>query len=156
MTDSLTLSLKAFDELRKQELYELLRLRQRVFVLEQHCPYVDADNKDQAAWHLLGRDASSQHLLAYARLLPAGLAYPGYASIGRVVTAPEARGKGLGRAIMNESLKACRRLFGRTPIKIMAQEYLLDFYREYGFIPASEPYLEDDILHLDMVREWHA
>jgi len=155
MADSLTFSLQTFDELSKQELYAILRLRQRVFVLEQNCPYVDADDKDQAAWHLPGHDPSGRLLLAYARLLPAGLAYPGYASIGRVVTAPEARGEGLGRAVMEESLTACRQLFGRTPIKIMAQEYLLDFYQAYGFTPASEPYLEDNILHLDMIRHWN-
>lgn len=155
MPAPLTFSLKVFDQLSTVELYEILRLRQRVFVLEQDCPYVDADRKDQHAWHLMGRDAD-QRLVAYARILPEGAAYPGFVSIGRVVTAPEVRGRGLGRIIMDESLKRCYRLFGPLPIKIMAQQYLLDFYRDYGFEPASEPYLEDDIWHLDMIKSWNS
>ncbi len=151
MPVSLSFSLLPFEELDSPTLYEVLRLRQRVFVLEQQCPYVDADNLDQVAWHLMGRQAGGE-LSAYTRLLPEGAAYEGYVSIGRIVTAPEVRGQGHGRALMDESLKACRRLFGDAPIKIMAQQYLLAFYEAYGFRAVSAPFLEDGIYHVDMVK----
>lgn len=141
-----------FGELSPAELYELLALRQRVFVVEQRCAYLDADGWDAAAWHLAGRDAE-QRLIAYARLFGPGVRYPGAAAIGRVASAPEVRGRGVGRALMAESLRRVEERWGRaTPVKLQAQSYLLRFYRELGFEPVSEEYDEDGIPHLDMVR----
>ncbi len=142
-----------FAQLSLQQLYELLALRQEVFVVEQDCPYLDADGKDEPAHHLLGYNTQGQ-LIAYARLLPPGISYPEYASIGRVITAMPARRTGAGKALMRESLQWCRQLYGAVPVKISAQVYLLKFYRSFGFQEVGEEYLEDDIPHIAMVREW--
>lgn len=141
---------QSFEQLSVYELYEILALRQEVFVVEQNCPYLDCDGKDLRSWHLAGRDADGR-LLAYTRLLPEGLAYAGYTSIGRVVSAPAARGTGAGRALMTESIAWSRRLFGPLPIKIGAQSYLLRFYESFGFVSTGEEYLEDGIPHTKMV-----
>ncbi len=139
-----------FDALSPHELYEIMALRQEVFVVEQNCPYLDADGKDLQSWHLMGRNAAGA-LLAYTRLLPEGVSYPGYTSIGRVVSSPAARGTGAGKLIMQRSIDLCRHLFGPLPIKIGAQSYLLKFYESLGFISTGEEYLEDGIPHTKMV-----
>ncbi len=143
-------SCKSFDELTVHELYEIMALRQEVFVIEQNCAYQDADGKDQPSHHLQCRDAAGK-LVAYTRLLPIGVAYPTYASIGRVVSSPSVRGTGIGKALISESLAAMKRLFGDAPIKIGAQTYLLQFYENQGFISTGEAYLEDGIPHTKMV-----
>lgn len=142
-----------FEALTVYALYEIMALRQEVFVVEQHCPYLDADGKDLQAWHVLGRDGQGR-LVAYARLLPAGVSYESYASIGRVVSAPAVRGTGAGRTIVAHSLALCKRLFGPVPLKISAQTYLLRFYESFGFRSIGEEYLEDGIPHTAMVLEW--
>lgn len=139
-----------FDELTNRELYEIMALRQTVFVVEQNCPYLDADGKDLSSWHLLGRNAQGV-LCVYTRLLPKGVAYDTYVSIGRVVSSPEARGTGGGRILMQESIQRCRQLFGNEPIKIGAQSYLLRFYESFGFRSTGEEYLEDGIPHTKMI-----
>ncbi len=148
---SLSWECVAFDELSPAKLYALMRLRQRVFVVEQNCPYVDADNKDQGAFHLVGTDDGV--LAAYARLLRPGVAFEDW-SIGRVITSPEARGTGAGRQLM---VRAIAEIFARhggvTPITIGAQARLEKFYASLGFITQSEVYLEDNIEHVDMRRE---
>jgi len=141
---------KSFDKLTLQELYEIMQIRQEVFVVEQNCPYLDADGRDFDAWHLMGRDAANR-LICYTRLLPKGLAYPNYVSIGRVVSAPAARGIGAGKALLEESIRHCRELFGDQPVKIGAQSYLLRFYESFGFQSTGEEYLEDGIPHTKMV-----
>lgn len=142
-----------FDELTLTQLYDAMALRQSVFVVEQNCPYLDADGKDVSSWHVLGYDDNSGRLVAYTRLLPKGLTYVDYASIGRVLTAPSVRGQGTGRRLMLESLRQAKRLFGEVPIKISAQSYLIQFYRELGFVPVGEEYLEDGIPHMGMLLE---
>ncbi|MCB0633279.1 MAG: GNAT family N-acetyltransferase [Saprospiraceae bacterium] len=139
-----------FYELELDQLYELMALRQAVFVVEQNCPYLDADGKDQASWHLLGY----QHnvLVAYTRLIPVGLSYAEYASIGRVITSALVRGTGIGRKLMEESLARMETLFDHPVIKISAQSYLIDFYGSLGFKPVGDPYLEDGIPHIAMIR----
>lgn len=139
-----------FDQLTPRELYAIMALRQEVFVVEQNCPYLDADGKDIEAWHLMGRDERGR-LLAYTRLLPEGVSYPGYSSIGRVVSAPVARGTGAGRLVMQRSIDLCRHLFGPLPVKIGAQTYLLRFYESLGFRSTGEEYLEDGIPHTKMI-----
>ncbi len=139
-----------FNRLSLRELYDSLALRQEVFVVEQDCPYLDADGKDEPGHHLLGY-APGGRLIAYARLLPPGISYPEYASIGRVVTSPSARRTGAGKALMRESMAWCARLHGTVPIKISAQVYLTRFYEAFGFQKVGEEYLEDDIPHVGMV-----
>ncbi len=126
-------------------------LRQRVFVVEQDCAYLDADDRDQGALHCLGHSPDGTELLAYARLLPRGVAYPDYHSIGRVITAPEARGTGVGRPLMRACIQGVRKQFGEGPIKISAQAHLQGFYGSLGFEPVGEGYLEDGIPHWGMV-----
>ncbi|MBZ5857380.1 GNAT family N-acetyltransferase [Flavihumibacter profundi] len=140
--------LKSFEHLTVHELYQLLRLRSEVFVVEQNCVFLDMDNKDQDCWHLLGWKG---HLLAAStRLVPPGIAYDEM-SIGRVVSSPQVRGEGIGRALMEESITACYKLFGNNPIRIGAQLYLEKFYSSLGFKAAGEIYLEDGIKHVEML-----
>ena len=138
-----------FAELTVDELYEILTLRQRVFVVEQTCPYLDCDGKDHQALHLLGRDDEG-HLVAYARLLPPGASFDEL-SIGRVVTAPEVRRTGAGRELMREAIARTRAAFGPGPLRIGAQRYLERFYGELGFRVAGAPYDEDGIPHIEML-----
>ena len=152
MDTKLRYDCKPFSALTLEELYTLLALRQEVFIVEQNCPYLDADGKDAQSWHLLGWDADGR-LAAYARIIPPGVSYPQYPSIGRVVTAPFARGKGYGKEMMEQSLEALYRLFGRCPVKLSAQTYLLRFYESLGFQSTGEEYLEDDIPHTAMLRK---
>ena len=126
-----------------------MALRQEVFVVEQNCPYLDADGKDLHSWHLMGRDVQGK-LICYTRLLPEGLSYDGYVSIGRVVSSPAARGTGAGKILIRRSIDMCRHLFGNQPIKIGAQTYLLKFYARFGFQSTGEEYLEDGIPHTKM------
>ena len=143
--------MKIFDDLTPLELYQILQLRSLVFVVEQNCVYLDADDKDQRSTHLMISDQNGI-LLAYARLLPEGLSYNGYASIGRVVSHPEYRRFGWGRKIMEYALRECERLYPGIPIKISAQSYLLQFYQSMGFQPIGAEYLEDNIPHTAMIR----
>jgi ElaA protein len=138
-----------FDRLTTRQLYEVLALRQRVFVVEQNCPYLDADGLDPQCWHGLGR--RGEVLVASARLVPPGLKYAEPA-IGRVVSAPEARGEGLGRELMLEAIAQVKRLYPGQDIRLGAQRYLEKFYRSLGFSPVGEPYDEDGIPHIEMVR----
>lgn len=142
-------SLKQFAELSPFELYDILRLRSEVFVVEQQCIFLDMDDKDQQAHHLQGRLADE--LIVSVRILPPGLAYD-EPSIGRVVGSPRHRGLGAGKLLMEEAIKATQTLYGQQPIKIGAQQYLKKFYEELGFIQCSETYLEDDIPHIKMIR----
>lgn len=140
---------KTFSELSPEELYQLLRLRSEVFVVEQNCPYLDMDNADQQALHLLGY--TTEGLAAYTRLFAPGIK-SGMASIGRVVTAPFARGCGLGRQLMERSIAEVEAQWGEGPIWIGAQLYLQKFYESLGFIKKSDIYLEDNIPHIEMVK----
>lgn len=145
----------AFTELTLHELYEILKLRQEVFIVEQHCPYPDADGRDVHCYHLLGWEMVSGErgeLLAYLRVLPPGLVYEEVA-MGRIVTAAKMRGSGLGRALVAEGLRRVKETFGEVPIRISAQQYLKKFYEEFGFRQASEPYDEDGIPHIQMIKK---
>lgn len=140
---------KKFDDLTTAELYCILNLRSKVFVVEQHCVYLDTDGRDSAAFHFCGW--LENKLVAYCRLLPPGVAYPQLASIGRVVTDPAFRKDGLGKIMMTKAIVKTYDLFGVTRIKIGAQQYLTRFYENLGFRVSSEPYLEDGIPHLEML-----
>lgn len=137
-----------FEDLSPAVLYEILKLRSEVFVVEQHCVFQDMDDKDQAAWHLTGW--YEDRLVAYTRLLPPGLTYE-EASIGRVVSSPSIRRMGFGRELMEVSIQQLWNLFGKQNIRIGAQLYLEAFYGSFGFVPQGEVYLEDDIPHIKML-----
>lgn len=139
---------KSFSELNLYELYEILALRQKVFVVEQDCPYMDADNKDYKAKHLLG--FVDNELKAYARLLPAGIQYPNEVSIGRVLTDVSCRKMGIGKALMEKAIEECQNYWQGKKITISAQAYLEDFYNKLGFVSSDNHYLEDGIPHMEM------
>ncbi len=146
---NLTHSLKAFQELNPDELYDLLKLRSEVFVVEQNCVFLDQDDKDQKCHHLLLFQEGL--LVGYSRLVPPGLSYSEMA-IGRVVTAPSARGLGFGRKLMELAIAYCHDLFGQGPIRLGAQTYAKEFYASLGFVPEGQVYDEDGIEHIEMVR----
>lgn len=155
--DDITWHCKAWSELDREELYALLRLRAEVFVVEQDCPYQDLDDKDRNGLHLwaerTGVPASEGGaVLALTRLLPAGVSYEAEVSIGRVVTSGTVRRSGIGKALMVRSLEALHAHWPGQPIRLSAQQYLERFYREFGFESVGEPYLEDGIPHIAMVR----
>lgn len=141
--------LKTFDELTPHQLYAILQLRNEVFVVEQNCVFQDADNKDQQAYHLMGW--LNDKLIAYTRLVPAGVIYE-QPSIGRVVTSPQVRRMGVGKMLMQKSVETIYQLFGKVDIKIGAQLYLKKFYESFGFIQISEVYMEDGIEHIYMLK----
>jgi ElaA protein len=143
-----TWTCKKFSELTLEELYEILRLRSEVFVVEQNCVYLDMDNKDQYCDHLMGwRD---NKLAGYARIVPAGISYV-ESAIGRIVTSPTARGLGIGRELLRESISALYRIHGKQVIRIGAQYYLKGFYESFGFLQMGNIYPEDGIEHIEMV-----
>lgn len=139
-----------FDRLSPRQVHDVLQLRQRVFIVEQSCPYLDADGLDPLCWQGLGTLADGA-LVATARLVPPGVAYEEPA-IGRVVSHPEHRKSGHGRQLMEAAIVQVRRLYPGQPIRIGAQRYLERFYSSLGFTPVGEPYLEDGIPHIHMLR----
>ncbi len=141
----------AWSALTVDELYRILVLRQRVFVVEQTCPYLDADGYDARADHLWTDDTDGVTVRACLRGFGPGVKYA-EASLGRIATAPEARGTGLGRALVVEGLACLEAAHGNVAVRIGAQRYLERFYGEVGFVTVSEPYLEDGIVHVEMVR----
>ena len=147
---TLNWTIKPYDELTLTELYELLRLRVEVFVVEQNCPFQDLDGQDDRAYHLLGYTEANE-LAAYARLFDAGLSYDEVA-IGRVAVSGAHRRRGLGQELMRQAIAYCEVLYGAQPIKIGAQQYLERFYQDFGFRQCGEGYLEDGIPHMPMVR----
>jgi ElaA protein len=140
---------KPFAELTPFQVYDALRLRSEVFVVEQNCVFLDMDNKDKQCYHVLLYQ--EEQLLACARLVPAGLSYKEM-SIGRIVTSPLVRGKGMGKVLVAQSIDACYQLFGKGPIKIGAQLYAKAFYEQFGFQQAGQVYDEDGIDHIPMIK----
>ena len=138
---------KEFNELSLDDLYAILNLRQKVFVLEQDCPYIDADYSDQDAFHLLGY--KDNDLIAYLRAFKPGIKYEG-SSLGRIVTEINSRGLGVGKKIIKEGVKFLKKEYPDNEIIISAQHRLEDFYIDLGFISRGEVYLEDDIDHIQM------
>jgi ElaA protein len=138
---------REFAELSLEQLYAIIQLRERVFVVEQSCAYIDADGADPTCKHLWAeRDGD---IVAYLRVVPAGVKFA-EVSIGRVITAKSARGTGLGRELMKRGIA----LAGgdERPIRIGAQAHLSNWYAELGFEKASDVYWEDGIAHVEMVR----
>ncbi|MEE1961567.1 GNAT family N-acetyltransferase [Allomuricauda taeanensis] len=144
------IKIKTFDGLTNTELYQVLRLRSKVFVVEQDCAYQDMDNKDQKALHVLG--LKEGQIVAYTRIFKPG-DYFGNASIGRVVVAKDQRQYGYGKMIMEASLSTIEERFPDTAIEISAQSYLIKFYTELGFERFGDEYLEDGIPHVRMLKK---
>ena len=138
---------KPFSELTPHELYAILKLRSEVFVVEQNCVFLDADDKDQVCIHVMCWQ--NELLAGYTRLVPAGVAYEEL-SIGRVVTSPKVRHAGIGKLLMNYSIRTSYELLGKSTITIGAQFYLRKFYTSLGFQQCSDIYLEDGIQHIKM------
>jgi ElaA protein len=139
-----------FEELDAREMHDILQARAAVFIVEQDCVFQDVDGVDPACWHLW---ASEQGVvLSYCRLMPPGLKFP-EASIGRVITTQPGRGRGLGRELMAQALRHAHELWPGQPLRIGAQQYLEAFYGGFGFARCSEPYDEDGIMHIEMLRQ---
>ncbi len=140
-----------FQQLDNHQLYELMKLRVDIFIVEQKCPYPELDDKDRQVEtrHLTAyRDSS---LIAYARLLPPGLSYPD-PSIGRFAVESSVRNQGIGSLLMEKSLEEIDNLWPDQSIRISAQEHLRKFYEKFGFIKVSDSYLEDGIPHVEMLK----
>lgn len=148
--ESIRWTCKHFDALTPRELYAIMQLRIDVFIMEQNAVFQDADNKDQPCHHLMG--FIGDELVVYARLVPKGVAYPNHISIGRIISAQKARGLGLGRLVVKQSIEECDRIFGPQTIKIGAQARLERFYEDFGFTTTSDVYIEDGIDHIEMTR----
>lgn len=140
---------KSFSALTTRELYAVLQLRSAVFVVEQTCIFQDMDGADESAFHLTA--TVDQQLVAYARCFPAVVKYP-EASIGRVITHSSQRGNGVGHALMQRAIDSVVAQWGRQPIRIGAQSRLAAFYQQHGFLQSGEPYIEDGIPHIEMLR----
>ena len=140
-----------FDRLTGRQVHDVLQLRERVFIVEQTCAYLDADGDDPRCWHGLGSLRDTGQLVLTARIVPPGLKYAEPA-IGRVVSAPEIRRTGLGRVLMLEAIAQTQRLYPGQGIRLSAQRYLETFYGSLGFEPYGEPYEEDGIPHIGMFR----
>ena len=145
--------IKSFIELSVTELYEILKIRQQVFVVEQACYYFDADGYDDKAIHLWAEQ--NGEILAYCRIFDAGIKYQ-EASIGRVLTNPDYRNLRLGKTLMKFALLTIEARFRAVGVRISAQDYLLRFYSEFGFNDTGKKYLEDDIPHTEMLKSSRA
>jgi len=139
---------KHFNELTTAELYAILKIRMEVFIIEQKCAYMDCDEKDFVSYHLMGYQ--HDELVAYSRLIPKGVSYEEYCSIGRVLTKASARGQEIGKELIKRSISICKELFN-CKIKIGAQSYLEKFYADFGFESTGHLYLEDEIPHMSMI-----
>ncbi len=142
------LRIKHFSQLTTTELYRIIQARIAIFVIEQTCPYQELDNKDLDAWHIWYEDADG--VAAYCRVLDKGVSYENEGSIGRVITVK--RGCGLGYKVMMEAIRVAEEKYSQTSLRISAQQYAQGFYEKCGFVRVSEPYLEDDIPHIQMLR----
>jgi len=149
MTDPVSWRVERFDELSLDRLYAILAARVAVFVVEQDCPYQDLDGLDDSGLHVSAW--SGRAVLAYARVLPPGRRFS-EPSIGRVLTMQQVRRTGLGRELMRRSIDVADRLFPQQGLRISAQHYLERFYSELGFETVSDPYPEDGIPHIEMLR----
>lgn len=137
--------LREFADLTVSQLYAMTQLRERVFVVEQTCAYLDADGADPMCKHLWAERGGA--IAAYLRIVPAGVKFT-EVSIGRVIVAATSRGTGLGRELMKRGIAEC----GGGAIRIGAQAHLSNWYRELGFVGAGDVYYEDNIAHIEMVR----
>ncbi|MGZ0879276.1 GNAT family N-acetyltransferase [Priestia megaterium] len=139
---------KKFDELSNSTLYEIMKERVSVFVVEQQCAYPEIDGKDYLCYHLFKEE--NREIMAYLRIIPVGVSSNGAASIGRVLVKQEHRGQQFAQTLLEKGLKFLREELKEKKVQIQGQEYLKEFYSSFGFKPISEVYLEDNIPHIDM------
>lgn len=142
--------IKKFNELTTKELYEILKVRAEIFVVEQNCVYQDLDSKDEVSYHLFLEE--NNQIAAYLRIIPKGISYPETA-IGRVLTKEIYRGKGLSGEIVQRAINFITDTLREQEIRISAQAYLQKFYKDLGFEPTSDIYLEDGIEHIEMLYQ---
>ena len=140
---------RRYADLTPLEIYAIFAARQAVFVVEQNAPYQDKDGKDLDAWHQVPR--SGKEVAAYLRLIAPGVSFT-EPSLGRIITTKIARGSGVGRELVARGLERMHELYPRLPVRIGAQAHLHKFYGSFGFVQASEPYDEDGIPHIEMLR----
>jgi ElaA protein len=143
----------AFDDIPRNDWYEVLLQRQQVFILEQTCLYPDIDGADPQSHHLMAwREIDGKRtLVAYLRCVPPGLKFDEM-SLGRVLTTQAARGSGIGRELLAKAIPLAEKLHPGHRFRIGAQAHLEKFYASFGFRTVTEPYDEDGIMHIDMVR----
>ena len=144
----LSWQIKNYNELSKEELYDILRIRAKIFVVEQNCPYNDLDNKDNTAKHVIGKEGNK--IIAYARIFKEGDFYKKNTSIGRILVCVEKRKKKIGNTLVEKSINFCKKNYPGKEIKISAQSHLKIFYQKLGFVYKGETYLEDGIPHCSM------
>ena len=149
--DKLKYICKNYEQLSKDELYRILAARQEVFVVEQDIAYVDSDFKDQCSVHCWVEDEGGS-VLAYLRIVEPGKKYK-EAAIGRVLTVPAARGNGIGKELMKFGVLKSEERFKSSAVRISAQYYLEKFYQNLGFNSVSEPYIEEGIKHIEMLKD---
>jgi ElaA protein len=142
--------IKSFEDLSVHELYDILRLRSEIFVVEQNCVYLDLDGKDKVALHLFGEFEGK--IVAHSRLFKTGISFEN-SSIGRVVVDANYRDRKWGHDLMREAIAGIKNHFSESKITIGAQLYLKKFYESHGFVQTSEMYLEDEIPHIEMMKE---
>ncbi|NTW88890.1 MAG: GNAT family N-acetyltransferase [Desulfobulbaceae bacterium] len=138
------------EDLTGPEVHALLAAREAVFVVEQNCPYQEADQFDKNSWHLIGYNDAV--ISCYLRVIDPGYKYS-EPSIGRVLTSKSYRGTGLGRKLTEVGIARTQSTFPAVGIRMSAQAYLRDFYESFGFRVVSDEYMEDDIPHIEMLRE---
>ncbi len=147
--ENITWKVKRFDDLSINELHDILKVRIDVFVVEQNCPYPEIDGYDSKAIHLWAE--KEDEIIAYCRIFEPGIKYP-ESSIGRVLTHQNYRKLNLGKSLMRFAINTIEARFHQNSIRISAQDYLLNFYQNLGFVPTGKSYLEDDIPHSEMLR----
>ncbi|MCO6499513.1 MAG: GNAT family N-acetyltransferase [Vicingus serpentipes] len=150
-TSNISYSTKPFKELSVEEYHHLLFLRTAVFVVEQNCPYQEVDEKDPLSYHLFGKNEQGE-VIAVTRIVPPGISYPEI-SIGRVAIKKEYRERGLAHELIRETLSFIKNKWGKESIRISAQEHLTNYYQKHGFKQVGEMYLEDNIPHVEMLKE---
>lgn len=139
-----------FKDLSTQQLFDIMKLRTAVFVVEQDCPYQEVDDKDLESFHVMAYTADNE-LIAIARILPAGISYK-EVSLGRVAVKESYRNKGIADILTEKTIRFIYTRLAANTIRISAQSYLTKFYENHGFKKVSEEYLEDDIPHFEMLR----
>jgi len=143
----------AYTDLDRDTLFKILQARQEIFIVEQDCPYLDIDHLDPLSWHLIGwlKNPNEKELVAYMRVTIPGEKYA-EPSIGRVITTQRVRGQGIGNELMREGIARIEQQYPNIPIRIGAQVYLQKYYSSFGFENVGEPYDEDGIPHIEMLR----
>ena len=152
MINNLEWQSSSFQQLSNTLLYEIIKLRVDVFVVEQNCAYAELDNKDIHPETIHVTASMNSELIAYARVLPPGLSYP-EVSMGRFIVKDHFRRQGIGSELVSKCLAEKFSLWPNYKIKISAQEHLKPYYAYFGFRVVSESYLEDGIPHIEMLKD---